>query len=73
MKHFPLPTIDDDADRWSRVAFLARLIEMERADLDDEPDCWRALYRWGIPPSEAEELTPDAIRHIREFPAPALH
>ncbi len=66
LEKLPVIPLDDNPERWSRIAQFARLLEIECADLGDEEDAWRCLMRNGVSPGEAFQLSPDAIRRARE-------
>lgn len=59
-------TLDDDIEEFARVAAYAVVLRVEEADLNDEPDVWRALMRRGVMAGDAMKYAPDAIRRARE-------
>ena len=63
----PLGFLSVEEDREARVKALAIILNAEGADLDDEEDCWRCLFRHGVGPGEAFVTTPEAIRQARNF------
>ena len=56
-----------EIDREERIKALAIILTAEGADLNDETDVWRVMFRHGVGPGEAFILAPEAIRGAREI------